>query len=258
METTSQKHNGTTREHSVHVGRGEGAPRDTFACPGYLERPLSKVRALPDPSEPSREAREAQPAAAPMGSVEPTEPAERPRLSQRLRELAKRVPRPPHLSKGGKRALDLVHMMAAAVWLGGFVAALALVVLDGGSAGAHGELLESIRSYVLTPCVTLLMVSGLLYSLCTNWGFAKHGWVVAKWVLSIVAVNCCMHLPMNLTGLLVIVVLIAALFVLSVLKPRRAKGRSKGKGKSGKPAPYQARHMANKAATPPRRTPAMR
>lgn len=32
------------------------------------------------------------------------------------------------------------------------------------------------------------MATAVLYGVLTSWGFAKHSWLVAKWVLSIVVI----------------------------------------------------------------------
>jgi hypothetical protein len=41
---------------------------------------------------------------------------------------------------------------------------------------------------VLTPAATLTFLTGLAYSTFTNWGFAKHGWILLKWAVTLLLV----------------------------------------------------------------------
>ncbi len=36
--------------------------------------------------------------------------------------------------------------------------------------------------YVLTPAAVVTLLTGIVYSLFTKWGFFKHGWLVYKWI----------------------------------------------------------------------------
>ncbi len=38
---------------------------------------------------------------------------------------------------------------------------------------------------ILTPAAVLTLMTGLIYSLFTRWGFVKHGWIVYKWVATV-------------------------------------------------------------------------
>ncbi len=38
---------------------------------------------------------------------------------------------------------------------------------------------------VLTPAAILTLLTGLVYSLFTQWGFIKHGWIIYKWLVTL-------------------------------------------------------------------------
>lgn len=62
-------------------------------------------------------------------------------------------------------------------------------------------------------------------------GFAKHSWLVAKWVLSIVVIVGFALLPFSTATVGAMLVCIVALFALSVFKPGMKKSK-KAKAKN--------------------------
>ena len=147
----------------------------------------------------------------------------------------------PMLSKTGKRVVDLIHLVGASLWLGGFALIFMILVNEASSLlqGAEFGLSESGQAlpwFALTYgyndleliallhdtaviAIPLLMVTGLLYGIATNWGFAKFKWVIAKWIIAICMVALAALLPYNLITVAGILVLTLALFALSVFKP---------------------------------------
>lgn len=104
----------------------------------------------------------------------------------------------PKASRTVKRTIDLVHLFAASVWLGGFAVLFVLTLSDGAALGLASldapVAIEAFRSQFIVPCIPFLMATAVLYGVLTSWGFAKHSWLVAKWILSIVvivALHCC-------------------------------------------------------------------
>ncbi|MBP1628682.1 MAG: hypothetical protein H6Q00_3157 [Holophagaceae bacterium] len=97
------------------------------------------------------------------------------------------------LSPGGQKVLKSVHLVCSGVWLSSVLMLLLLPLLQAPATSDEG-LRMFIRVYhfidlkVLTPAAVLTLLTGLAYSLFTNWGFAKHGWIVFKWVVTLVIV----------------------------------------------------------------------
>lgn len=129
----------------------------------------------------------------------------------------------PTLSKNPKRSLDLAHLVFASLWLGGFTIMLCLSIMmtTGSISEAFGTAAIDLVKDLVTICIPALMVTGLIYGLFTKWGFKKHGWVIAKWLLSIVVVACTALTPAKPACLAGVVAGMLILFAISVFKPRK-------------------------------------
>jgi hypothetical protein len=97
------------------------------------------------------------------------------------------------LGAQGQRILKIIHLVLAGVWLGGALALnLMLAALGPGQSG--GELLgydlarQFVDDFVIVPGALGCLLSGLLISLFTPWGFFKRPWVALKWLLTIICI----------------------------------------------------------------------
>lgn len=135
------------------------------------------------------------------------------------------IPKPtlPTLSKNPKRSLDLAHLVFASLWLGGFTIMFCFSVMmtNGSITEAFGATAIATVKSLVTICIPALMVTGLLYSLFTKWGFKKHGWVIAKWLLSIAVVACTALAPAKPACLAGVIAGMLVLFAISVFKPHK-------------------------------------
>jgi hypothetical protein len=93
----------------------------------------------------------------------------------------------------GQKVLKIIHLCMAGLWLGGAVALL-LMILSLDQAG-NGEQLhaydlarEFVDDFVLVPGALGCLLSGLLISWATPWGFFRHRWVTAKWLLTVAGI----------------------------------------------------------------------
>lgn len=95
------------------------------------------------------------------------------------------------LSARGQKILKAVHLITAVCWVGGALSLLVLNRLTGDLAfteHAYGLNFakHSIDVFVvIIPGAVGCLLTGLCYSLLTPWGFKKHGWILAKWVLTV-------------------------------------------------------------------------
>lgn len=141
----------------------------------------------------------------------------------------------PKANRMAKRTIDLVHLFAASVWLGGFAVLFVLTLGDGAALGLASldapVAIDAFRSQFIVPCIPFLMATALLYGVLTSWGFAKHSWLVAKWVLSIVVIVGFALLPFSTATVGSLLVCVVALFALSVFKPGMKKPK-KAKAKN--------------------------
>ncbi|MFE0251179.1 DUF2269 family protein [Streptomyces sp. NPDC059010] len=94
------------------------------------------------------------------------------------------------LSRPARRALLVVHVIASACWLGLTLGLLALAI-TAATTGSAVIVEASVRSmklfadWLLLPVAFLTLVSGLVLSLGTQWGLARHRWVYIKFWLTL-------------------------------------------------------------------------
>ena len=141
----------------------------------------------------------------------------------------------PKANRMAKRTIDLVRLFAASVWLGGFAVLFVLTLNDGAALGLSNldapVAIDAFRSQFIVPCIPFLMATAVLYGVLTLWGFAKHSWLVAKWVLSIVVIAGFALLTFSTATVGAMLVCVIALFALSVFKPGMKKSK-KAKAKN--------------------------
>lgn len=133
------------------------------------------------------------------------------------------APTLPKLKKTPKRILDLVYLLFASLWLGGFTIVFVCSIrlwtqtID----PVFGLATINFVQEVVKVCIPALMATGLLYGFATKWGFFSHGWVTAKWVLTIALVVSTALVPIHPLCLSGIVAGMIALFALSIFKPHK-------------------------------------
>ena len=91
------------------------------------------------------------------------------------------------LSVSGQRWLKCFHVLSAGVWVG---CAVTLATKQFFVAPAQGSELFGILSTlnfidlcILVPGAMGVLVTGLIYSIWTNWGWFRHNWVTVKWAI---------------------------------------------------------------------------
>jgi hypothetical protein len=94
----------------------------------------------------------------------------------------------------GTRLRKLVlttHVVSAVGWIGAAAAYLVLAV-----AASTSDSVETVRAafigmeliyFALVPLAAVALLTGLAQALATNWGLLRHYWVVAKFVLTVIA-----------------------------------------------------------------------
>jgi uncharacterized membrane protein len=91
------------------------------------------------------------------------------------------------LGTKGQRWLKGFHSLFACMWVG---AAICLSVkqffihpTDGGELYGIIATMDFIDIYIIIPGAMGVLATGLLYSIWTNWGWFKHNWITAKWII---------------------------------------------------------------------------
>ena len=100
----------------------------------------------------------------------------------------------PKLGPKGLRWLKGFHLIAVSCWVGGAVSLLLLYfikqdVTDGGVLyGINRSIHHVDMAVVVIPGAFGCLLSGILYSALSNWGFFKHRWLVFKWIVTVAAI----------------------------------------------------------------------
>ena len=97
------------------------------------------------------------------------------------------------LTARSQKVALLAHLTFSAGWLGAVVAYLALAIAgflgrDAQVARAAYLSMKLIGWYVIVPFSFATLLTGLVQSLGTRWGLFRHWWIVAKFLLTIVAI----------------------------------------------------------------------
>jgi hypothetical protein len=96
------------------------------------------------------------------------------------------------VSPGLRKLALTAHIVSSVGWLGAVVAYLALAIIglrahDTSLAQGTYAALESLGWLVIVPFSLAALLTGLVQSLGTEWGLFRHYWVLAKFVLTVVA-----------------------------------------------------------------------
>jgi len=93
------------------------------------------------------------------------------------------------LSARGQKWLKGFHVFFAGLWVGG---AAALTLMNFCLRAGEGmELyginlsLKFIDDFIIIPGALGSLLTALIYSLFTNWGWFKHHWITVKWVINL-------------------------------------------------------------------------
>jgi hypothetical protein len=78
------------------------------------------------------------------------------------------------------------HVLCLSIWIGGGVALLLLGFVGPettAEAYMHARVMQAIDVYMVIVFASALLPTRSLYGVFTHWGFIKHKWIVAKWVI---------------------------------------------------------------------------
>lgn len=96
------------------------------------------------------------------------------------------------LGTKGLQILKISHLLFAIMWIGGVMALVSLQLgqvpqtKDMMYLAAQSHLI--VDEYFLIPGGIGIIVTAVLYGSFSKWGFFKHKWLVAKWILTVLLV----------------------------------------------------------------------
>lgn len=100
----------------------------------------------------------------------------------------------PKLKAKGLKWLKGFHLITVSCWVGGGVSLLLLYFLKSGisDGGVLYGINQSIHhvdiAVVVIPGAFGCLITGLIYSAFSNWGFFKHTWLIFKWIVTAAAI----------------------------------------------------------------------
>jgi hypothetical protein len=96
------------------------------------------------------------------------------------------------LGATGQKWLKIVHLFFVCIWVGPGVTLVAMqFAMSPGPNGTGGMLhgidtsMKFVDDWLIIPGAFGCLITGLLYSLLTNWGFFRHGWITLKWTITV-------------------------------------------------------------------------
>ena len=93
------------------------------------------------------------------------------------------------LSSKGQRWLKTIHIFFACLWIGGVLSLILMMIFLNAENGLElygiHVSMEFIDYIIIAPGGMGSLLTGLLYSIFTNWGWFKHRWVIVKWCINL-------------------------------------------------------------------------
>lgn len=93
------------------------------------------------------------------------------------------------LNPQGTKVLKMFHIFFGFSWIFGTVGLLILLLLANPQTGdelyMRSMAVKILDDYLIIGGAIGAFLTGLIYSIWTNWGFFKHNWITVKWVLII-------------------------------------------------------------------------
>lgn len=89
----------------------------------------------------------------------------------------------------GIKILKIIHLFFAVLWIGGGIALLVVLFsvtpLNGDELYMKSRILQIIDDFLIIPGAITSFFIGIVYGIWTNWGFFKHRWITAKWIVTV-------------------------------------------------------------------------
>lgn len=92
-----------------------------------------------------------------------------------------------------QKLLKACHVLSSGLWLSCVIMLALLPILSERIVSDDGIYIYNLAYHfidmsILTPAAVMTLVTGLVYSIFTKWGFFKHGWLVYKWIVTLLII----------------------------------------------------------------------
>lgn len=97
------------------------------------------------------------------------------------------------LTASQQKILKTVHLISVSLWLSSVITLIFLPIISRNIASGdelymYNVVYHFIDMFLLTPAAICTFITGLIYSMLTKWGFFKHGWLIYKWVVTVLII----------------------------------------------------------------------
>lgn len=96
------------------------------------------------------------------------------------------------LNPQGVKVLKMIHVLFAFSWIIGAVALCLLLFITFPESGdelyMRSRILQIVDDYFIIYGAFGSLITGLIYSIWTNWGFFKHPWISVKWAMTVLQI----------------------------------------------------------------------
>jgi hypothetical protein len=92
------------------------------------------------------------------------------------------------LERKGQKWLKSFHILFSSLWVTGGISACLLLLLDASKDGqlyGINQAIHFIDVVIIVIGNVGVILTGLIYSIYTKWGWFKHKWITVKWIITI-------------------------------------------------------------------------
>jgi uncharacterized membrane protein len=94
------------------------------------------------------------------------------------------------LTRSQQKILKTIHLISAAIWMACVIIITLLPyisknITNGDELYMYNRIFHFIDMKMVTPSAVMTLITGLIYSIFTKWGFFQHGWLIYKWVITL-------------------------------------------------------------------------
>jgi uncharacterized membrane protein len=90
----------------------------------------------------------------------------------------------------GYKIVKLIHIIFASIWIGTAITVFYMlkVLLNKDNVLPLLKAVQYIDFCVIIPANLLTFITGLIFSIGTDWGFFKHRWIIIKYIINLLPI----------------------------------------------------------------------
>ncbi len=93
------------------------------------------------------------------------------------------------LSPKSQKWLKILHLIFVSAWVGTAICLTSMLATLDAKSGqellGYLKAMKFIDDFIIIPAAMSCLLTGLLYSTVTHWGFFKHHWITIKWIITV-------------------------------------------------------------------------